>query len=426
MAVAVFARYPGLSPETYDEVVASLDLDANPPAGAILHLVGEGDGALLISEIWRTEQTFQAFHDFRLVPALQMHGFANSPEVEITPLHNLFAVEMETIERMGAVSLPAHLRGCGALGRRTPLSAGLNPRRRRPLDPTGVLDRDHNAQRDAELLSLGRTTGSIAASCAARLAEASLASPVTVFLTSTGRVYSRHERRRPPARYAEHVFDALANRLQDALGDLGRRSRLDEETVTRATREIRLALLEADVDFEVVKQFVSSVRERALGQEVLKGLEPGQQVVKIVHEELTELMGSADSKLAFGRPPTVVLLCGLQGSGQDDRRREARAPPPQARAQVAGSRRGRSPAARRDRPARAARTAASGARLPHGHDRRGRRRAGGARAGDGRGLRRRDRRHRRSPPDRRGADGRARAACATPSSRSTCSSSSTR
>jgi signal recognition particle subunit SRP54 len=112
------------------------------------------------------------------------------------------------------------------------------------------------------------------------------------------------------------VFDALAHRLQDALGDLGRRSRLDEETVTRATREIRLALLEADVDFEVVKGFVGAIRERALGQEVLKGLEPGQQVVKIVHEELTELMGSGDSKLVFGRPPTVVLLCGLQGSGK--------------------------------------------------------------------------------------------------------------
>ena len=93
------------------------------------------------------------------------------------------------------------------------------------------------------------------------------------------------------------MFDTLANRLQDALGDLGKRSRLDEETVTRATREIRLALLEADVDFEVVKQFVGSVRERATGQDVLKGLEPGQQVVKIVHEELTDLMGSSDSKL---------------------------------------------------------------------------------------------------------------------------------
>ena len=112
------------------------------------------------------------------------------------------------------------------------------------------------------------------------------------------------------------VFDTLANRLQDALGDLGRRSRLDEETVTRATREIRLALLEADVDFEVVKSFVGSVRERALGQDVLKGLEPGQQVVKIVHEELTELMGAGDSRLAFGKPPTVILLCGLQGSGK--------------------------------------------------------------------------------------------------------------
>ena len=112
------------------------------------------------------------------------------------------------------------------------------------------------------------------------------------------------------------MFDALSTRLQDALGDLGRRSRLDEETVARATREIRLALLEADVDFEVVKQFVDAVRERALGQDVLKGLEPGQQVVKIVHEELTDLMGASDSKLVFGRPPTVVLLCGLQGSGK--------------------------------------------------------------------------------------------------------------
>ena len=112
------------------------------------------------------------------------------------------------------------------------------------------------------------------------------------------------------------MFDTLANRLQDALGDLGRKPRLDEETVTRATREIRLALLEADVDFEVVKQFVGAVRERALGQDVLKGLEPGQQVVKIVHEELTDLMGSSDSKLVFGRPPVVILLCGLQGSGK--------------------------------------------------------------------------------------------------------------
>ena len=81
-------------------------------------------------------------------------------------------------------------------------------------------------------------------------------------------------------------------------------------------REIRLALLEADVNFGVVKEFVKAVRERATGQDVLKSLSPGQQVVKIVHEELTALMGSGDSRLVFGRPPTVILLAGLQGSGK--------------------------------------------------------------------------------------------------------------
>jgi hypothetical protein len=110
MAVAVFSRYPGLRPATYDEVVASLDLDANPPAGAILHLVAEGDDGIVVSEIWRTEQTFQAFNE-RFLNALQLRGFLSAPTVEIAPLHNLFAVEMETIERMGAVSLPAHYAG---------------------------------------------------------------------------------------------------------------------------------------------------------------------------------------------------------------------------------------------------------------------------------------------------------------------------
>src|SRR5262249_54912859 len=82
-------------------------------------------------------------------------------------------------------------------------------------------------------------------------------------------------------------------------------------------REIRLALLEADVNFQVVKDFVARVRKRAVGEEVLKSLTPGQQVVKIVHDELTELMGTGDSRLAFsGRPPTVILMAGLQGSGK--------------------------------------------------------------------------------------------------------------
>src|SRR6267143_3086770 len=113
------------------------------------------------------------------------------------------------------------------------------------------------------------------------------------------------------------MFDALADKLQSALGDLKGRGKLDEETLTRAMREVRLALLEADVNFDVVKQFVAQVRERALGQDVQKSLTPGQQVVKIVHEELTELMGSGSSKLAFSpRPPTTILLAGLQGSGK--------------------------------------------------------------------------------------------------------------
>jgi signal recognition particle subunit SRP54 len=112
------------------------------------------------------------------------------------------------------------------------------------------------------------------------------------------------------------VFDALSDRLQASLGDLRGKRRLDEEAVGKAMREIRLALLEADVNFQVVKDFVAGVRARALGEEVLSGLDAGQQVVKVVHEQLTELMGTGDSRLAFGRPPTVVLMVGLQGSGK--------------------------------------------------------------------------------------------------------------
>jgi signal recognition particle subunit SRP54 len=113
------------------------------------------------------------------------------------------------------------------------------------------------------------------------------------------------------------VFDNLSDKLQHALGDLRKRGALDEEAIARAMREIRLALLEADVNFQVVKDFVARVRERALGSDVTKSITPGQQVVKIVHEELTQLMGAGSSKLAFaGKPPTVILLAGLQGSGK--------------------------------------------------------------------------------------------------------------
>jgi signal recognition particle subunit SRP54 len=113
------------------------------------------------------------------------------------------------------------------------------------------------------------------------------------------------------------MFDTLSDKLQAALGDLRGRGVLTEEDLSRAMREIRLALLEADVNFRVVKEFVAKVKERAAGSDVTKSLTPGQEVVKIVHEELTAIMGQGGSKLAFaGRPPTIVLLAGLQGSGK--------------------------------------------------------------------------------------------------------------
>jgi hypothetical protein len=109
--IAVTLRYPNVAAATYDQVVASLELDANPPAGAVLHMAGQGDGDMVVTEIWRTEQTFRAFFDYRLRPALRQHGVESEPLVDIRPLHNLWSVEMDTIERMGAVSLPATYAG---------------------------------------------------------------------------------------------------------------------------------------------------------------------------------------------------------------------------------------------------------------------------------------------------------------------------
>jgi signal recognition particle subunit SRP54 len=113
------------------------------------------------------------------------------------------------------------------------------------------------------------------------------------------------------------MFDSLAEKLQGALSDVRQRGSLSEEDVSAAMREIRLALLEADVNFKVVREFTSHLKERCLGAEVIGKLNPGQQVVKIVGEELTALMGGASGDLGFSpRPPTVVLMAGLQGSGK--------------------------------------------------------------------------------------------------------------
>ncbi len=113
------------------------------------------------------------------------------------------------------------------------------------------------------------------------------------------------------------MFDALAEKLQATLSDVRQRGTLTEDDVSKAMREIRLALLEADVNFKVVKEFTATVRERCLGADVVGALNPGQQVVKIVSDELTALMGGAAAGLSFSpRPPTVVLMAGLQGSGK--------------------------------------------------------------------------------------------------------------
>ncbi len=113
------------------------------------------------------------------------------------------------------------------------------------------------------------------------------------------------------------MFDQLSERLQATLADVRSRGRLGEEDVDRAMREIRLALLEADVNFRVVKSFTARVRERCLEADLGSGLNPGQQVVKIVNEELAALLGGADRQLVFSDSgPTVVLMAGLQGSGK--------------------------------------------------------------------------------------------------------------
>ena len=113
------------------------------------------------------------------------------------------------------------------------------------------------------------------------------------------------------------MFESLSQKLQTTLAGVRQRGTLTDEDVAAALREIRLALLEADVNFKVVKQFTTSIKERCNEAEIEKQLNPGQQVVKIVDEELTKLMGGAAVKPNFSsHPPTVILMAGLQGSGK--------------------------------------------------------------------------------------------------------------
>ena len=113
------------------------------------------------------------------------------------------------------------------------------------------------------------------------------------------------------------VFQSLSEKLNHIFSKMTKRGRLTELEIKQAMREVRIALLEADVNLNVAKDFIAKVSEKAVGQEILKSLSPAQQVIKIVNEELTELMGSTNSKLIVSPdPPTVIMMCGLQGAGK--------------------------------------------------------------------------------------------------------------
>ena len=113
------------------------------------------------------------------------------------------------------------------------------------------------------------------------------------------------------------AFEGLSSRLQDITRKLKGKARITESDLKEILREVKLALLEADVNFKIVKEFMNTIQEKALGQDVLKSLTPGQQVVKIVKDELVELLGGTESKINFTpNPPTIIMLVGLQGSGK--------------------------------------------------------------------------------------------------------------
>src|SRR5690625_3623416 len=110
------------------------------------------------------------------------------------------------------------------------------------------------------------------------------------------------------------AFEGLQSRLQETIKKITGKGKVSEQDVNAMAREVRLALLEADVNFKVVRNFINKIKDRAIGQEVMESLTPGQQVIKIVQEELTKLMGGEQKKIAVSdRPPTVIMMSGLQG-----------------------------------------------------------------------------------------------------------------
>src|SRR5205085_1165115 len=127
----------------------------------------------------------------------------------------------------------------------------------------------------------------------------------------------REQPAHPASRNTGIMFDNLSDKLQRVFKNLRGEGKLSAENMEAALREIRMALLEADVNFKVVKQLIENIKQKAIGEEVLSALSPSQQVVKIVHEELIKILGAHESKLRFANdPPSVIMIVGLQGSGK--------------------------------------------------------------------------------------------------------------
>lgn len=120
------------------------------------------------------------------------------------------------------------------------------------------------------------------------------------------------------------AFEGLSEKLQSITKKLRGKTRITESDLKEMLREVKLALLEADVNYKIVKEFISTIQEKALGQDVLKSLTPGQQVIKIVKDELVQLLGGEESRINFTpNPPTIIMLVGLQGSRKNNNSRKA-------------------------------------------------------------------------------------------------------
>jgi signal recognition particle GTPase len=137
------------------------------------------------------------------------------------------------------------------------------------------------------------------------------------------------------------VFDSLSKKLQKVFRDLRGLGRISETNISESLREVRMALLDADVNFKVARDFIERVKDKAIGQQVIQSIKPGEQVVKIIHDELVDLLGASNAALGTSRNPSCILMVGLHGSGKTTSSGKLAQTPGQAGAQGVARRRGR-------------------------------------------------------------------------------------